>query len=100
MSEQAADVQLHYVPEIVQGEHGDYMAICVEFQLAAGGESIEEAKTRLRAIVVSFCNALHRKGILHKALNESDMRAELVNRGLKEEIVSIADYHAHQGKEG
>ena len=86
----AVNVQIRYVPEVTQGAHGGFMAVCREFQLAASGETVEEARARLRVIVESFCNALQRKGMLDQALRESGMRSEPIERQPEEEIVSVA----------
>lgn len=86
----AINVQIRYVPEVTQGAHGGFMAVCREFQLAASGETAQEARARLRVIVESFCNALQKKGMLDQALRESGMRSEPVERQREEEIVSVA----------
>ena len=85
----ALNVQIRYVPEVTQGAHEGFMAVCQEFHLAASGETAEEARARLRVIVTSFCNALARKGMLDRALRESGMRNEPVVRQPGEDIVSI-----------
>jgi len=86
----AVNVQIRYVPEVTQGAHGGFMAACQEFQLAASGETAEEARARLRVIVASFCNALQRKGMLDQALRESGMHNEPIARQPDEDIVSVS----------
>ena len=85
----ALNIQIRYVPEVTQAAHGGFMAVCQEFQLAASGETAEEARARLRVIVASFCSALQRKGMLDQALRESGMRNEPIARQPDEDLLSI-----------
>ena len=85
----ALNIQIRYVPEVTEAAHGGSMTVCREFQLAASGETVEDARARLRVIVASFCSALQRKGMLDQALREPGMRSEPIARQPDEDIVSV-----------
>lgn len=48
-----------------------FTAYCSEFRLAASGYSPGEAISKLKQTIISYCNALKRKDLLNRALEES-----------------------------
>jgi hypothetical protein len=86
----AQNFNIRYVPEVFRDAHGGVTAVCTEFRLAASGETEIEAKARLRLIVESFCNSLQRQGLLQKALSQSGISHDPIERKKNEEMISVA----------
>jgi predicted RNase H-like HicB family nuclease len=63
--------RIRFVPEMDLDANGVYTAVCTEFGLAAMGETVEEARSELKATVASYCSALRRRGLIEAALRES-----------------------------
>ena len=83
-------IQLHYRPAISQASHGGWSAVCRELKMTASGETEEEARRRLRAIIASYCSAMQRAGLLEQAIKESGLRRTDLPKEPEEDIVSIS----------
>jgi len=62
--------QISFAPE-VREEKGFYMAICRELNVAAPGDSADEAMVRLMGTLRTLFANLKRKGLLERTLAES-----------------------------